>query len=377
MPQAEGRGDEPGRKRLIATVDGLCRGESVGEGRELTDLAAHLLACGLVKPEIRDTVLARLRKRLPLPSLGGFHELRLLEEMSHDARKVSESDAPSVVRFAARSRLADLDRRKAAMRARYVRADGVFPQKMKEVRAERRNGVYLDSSQRGELFEALASTPTVKPLKAIPRNLGDLGAAAASFGQREFGRVNLPPRIKSAMESLPKSGGTEEVRALPEMYTAMLMQVGRLYDRLQLAYHRGGRALDEVRLQFDAEREVVGLAQDLCRLREASNRAGLKPAGGFSESTGLGESIDAIWAEVIDRAGALSDLVSTAAEKADEAWAEADQFERIARQSGAPQDPGADDMTDGLVRGAGDRMLSTEAMRRLRGQLDDDERGEH
>src|SRR5699024_10638736 len=83
---------------------------------------------------------------------------------------------------------------------------------------------------------------------------------------------------------------------------------GGLYDRLLRAYVRGGRAVDEVRLQFDAESEIVGLAGDLCRLREAAAGAG-PGSDGFSRLTGLGPGIDDVWSEVVDRAVALRQLV--------------------------------------------------------------------
>src|SRR5699024_8090973 len=110
-------------------------------------------------------------------------------------------------------------------------------------------------------------------------------------------RVVLPPRMRSMVDSLPQIRADR--RRIPEMYTAMAMEVGGLYDRLLRAYVRGGRAVDEVRLQFDAESEIVGLAGDLCRLREAAAGAG-PGSDGFSRLTGLGPGIDDVWSEVVD-----------------------------------------------------------------------------
>ena len=366
------------RDRIISDVDRLCRGEGPSPVAELSDRAALLVACGLLDPRISETVLARLHQHLPFPSVGGFHQVRVIEEQRHDLRRILASPVPSVLRMALRTRLADLDRRYLAMRTGFTRGPGVFAVRIKDIRAQRRRGVHLESEDRGRLFDALASTPTMAPVPLVPRTLGELGTAAAAYGQREMGRVPLPQRVQSVFHSLPS---VPQIRAdrrrIPEMYTAMLMEVGGLYDRLQRAYLRGGRAVDEVRLQFDSESEVVGLAGDLCRLREAAAGSGTSSAGaGFTTLTGLGSAIDGVWAEVVERATAFRELVESVEARADTAVAEHERLAGIARDHGVQPPTGpyrpsrADLAADDLAARAGDRMLSTEAMRRLRGQID-------
>lgn len=254
----------------------------------------------------------------------------------------------------------------------------MFAFRVKDIRADRRRGVHLDTDDRGRLFDALASTPTMAPVPLVPRTLGELGTAAAAYGQREMGRVTLPHRIQSVVQALPSVPQIRsDRRRIPEMYTAMLMEVGGLYDRLMSAYARGGRAVDEIRLQFDAESEVIGLSGDLCRLREAAASAGVPAASdGFTTLTGMGAAIDGAWAEVVERAVAFRELVESVESRAAAAMEQAERLAGIARENGVrPHSPQyrptqADLAAEHLAARAGDRMLSTEAMRRLRGQID-------
>ena len=366
------------RDRIVSDVDKMCRGEGAPPVAELSDRAALLVACGLIEPRISEIVRARLQRNLPFPTVGGFHQVRVIEEQRHDLRRIIASPAPSMLRMALRTRLAELDRKYLVLRTGYTRGAGVFAFRVKDIRADRRRGVHLDTDDRGRLFDALASTPTMAPVPLVPRTLGELGTAAAAYGQREMGRVTLPQRIQSVVESLPS---VPQIRAdrrrIPEMYTAMLMQVGGLYDRLMSAYIRGGRAVDEIRLQFDAESEVIGLSGDLCRLREAAASAGVPPASdGFTTLTGMGAPIDGAWAEVVERAVAFRELVESVESRAAAAAEQAERLAGIARENGVRPPSShnrptqADLAAEHLAARAGDRMLSTEAMRRLRGQID-------
>lgn len=366
------------RDRIVSDVDKMCRGEGAPPVAELSDRAALLVACGLIEPRISEIVRARLQRNLPFPTVGGFHQVRVIEEQRHDLRRIIDSPAPSMLRMALRTRLAELDRKYLVLRTGYTRGAGVFAFRVKDIRADRRRGVHLDTDDRGRLFDALASTPTMAPVPLVPRTLGELGTAAAAYGQREMGRVALPQRIQSVVQSLPS---VPQIRAdrrrIPEMYTAMLMEVGGLYDRLTSAYVRGGRAVDEIRLQFDAESEVIGLSGDLCRLREAAASAGVPPASdGFTTLTGMGAPIDGAWAEVVERAVAFRELVESVESRAAAAAEQAERLAGIARENGVRPPSShnrptqADLAAEHLAARAGDRMLSTEAMRRLRGQID-------
>lgn len=366
------------RDRIVSDIDRMCLGEGQAPVAELTDRSALLVACGLVEPRIGEVVRARLQRNLPFPTVGGFHQVRIIEEQRHDLRRIIGTPVPSMLRVALRTRLADLDRKYLVLRTGFTRGAGVFAFRVKDIRADRRRGVHLDTDDRGRLFDALASTPTMAPVPLVPRTLAELGTVAAAYGQREMGRVVLPQRMQSVVRSLPSIPQIRaDRRRIPEMYTAMLMEVGGLYDRLLRAYVRGGRAVEEIRLQFDAESEVVGLSGDLCRLREAAASAGVPPArDGFTTLTGMGVSIDEVWAEVVERAVAFRELVESVESRADAAVAEAEKLAGIARDNGVASPsshyrPSAADLAaDHLAARAGDRMLSTEAMRRLRGQID-------
>lgn len=366
------------RDRIVSDVDQMCRGEGRPPVAELSDRAALLVACGLVEPRIVDVVRTRLHRNLTFPTTGGFHQVRVIEEQRHDLRRIIDSPAPSMLKMALRTRLAELDRKYLVLRSGFTRGAGVFAYKIKDIRADRRRGVHLDTDDRGRLFDALASTPTMAPVPLVPRTLGELGTVAAAYGQREMGRVVLPQRMQTVVRSLPSLPQIRsDNRRIPEMYTAMLMEVGGLYDRLNAAYFRGGRAVEEIRLQFDAESELIGLSGDLCRLREAAATADAPSSSdGFSTLTGMGPAIDRAWAEVVERAVAFRELVESVETRAEAAVAEAARVAGIARDNGVRspaahyQPNQADLAAEHLAARAGDRMLSTEAMRRLRGQID-------
>ncbi|WP_010541863.1 hypothetical protein [Dietzia alimentaria] len=366
------------RDRIVSDIDRMCLGEGQAPVAELTDRSALLVACGLVESRIGEVVRARLQRNLQFPTVGGFHQVRIIEEQRHDLRRIIATPVSSMLRVALRTRLAELDRKYLVLRTSFTRGAGVFAFRIKDIRADRRRGVHLDTDDRGRLFDALASTPTMAPVPLVPRTLAELGTVAAAYGQRGMGRVVLPERMQTAVRSLPSIPQIRaDRRRIPEMYTAMLMEVGGLYDRLLRAYARGGRSVEEIRLQFDAESEVMGLSVDLCRLREAAASAGVPLASdGFTTLTGMGASIDEVWAEVVERAVAFRELVESVESRADTAVAEAERLAGIARENGvtpqsSPYRPSAADLAaDHLAARAGDRMLSTEAMRRLRGQID-------
>ena len=189
----------------------------------------------------------------------------------------------------------------------------------------------------------------------------------------------VPPRVRTVVDALPDlhGWGARPRNALPEMYTATIMEAGSLYDRLTAAYRRGGGLLDEVRLQFDAEHELVEIAGDLCRIREAAIEAGVLPtATAFTDHTGMGEQMDAVWSEIVDRVVALRELVETVEERVRRHLAEYERLRRTAGEFGMHPHPNArvedpvDRVAERLVGGSGNRELSTETMRRLRGQLD-------
>src|SRR5699024_3724131 len=284
---ADERASHTTRTAIVSDVDRMCRGDTDPPVAELSDRAALLVACGLTEPRITATVLARLHQGRPFPTVGGFHQIRVIEEQRHEIRRLLESAVPSMLRMALRTRLADLDRRYLSLRTGFTRGGGVFAVRLKDVRAERKRGTHMDTEDRGRLFDALASTPTMAPVPLVPRTIAELGSAAAARGQREMGRVVLPPRMRSMVDSLPQMPQIRaDRRRIPEMYTAMAMEVGGLYDRLLRAYVRGGRAVDEVRLQVDAESESVGLSGELCPLREAAGGGG--PAAAGSPGSGPG-----------------------------------------------------------------------------------------
>src|SRR5699024_10638735 len=224
---ADERASHTTRTAIVSDVDRMCRGDTDPPVAELSDRAALLVACGLTEPRITATVLARLHQGRPFPTVGGFHQIRVIEEQRHEIRRLLESAVPSMLRMALRTRLADLDRRYLSLRTGFTRGGGVFAVRLKDVRAERKRGTHMDTEDRGRLFDALASTPTMAPVPLVPRTIAELGSAAAARGQREMGRVVLPPRMRSMVDSLPQMPQIRpDRRRIPELYTATATAAG-------------------------------------------------------------------------------------------------------------------------------------------------------
>ena len=204
---ADERTPQTARDRIVSDDDRMCRGEGQAPVAELSDRAALLVACGLVEPRVGDVVLARLHRNLPFPTVNGFHQVRIIEEQRHDLRRILGTPVPSMLRMALRTRLADLDRRYLVLRTGFTRGTGVWAFRVKDIRADRRRGVHLDTDDRGRLFDALASTPTMAAVPLVPRTLAELGTVAAARGQREMGRVVLPQRVATPYDVVANGFG--------------------------------------------------------------------------------------------------------------------------------------------------------------------------
>lgn len=423
------------RDRVIADVEALCAGRELEGVRELSDPAAVLIASGQVSPPVGRIAVQRIRTGLGFPGNGGYHQLRTLAVQTQAAIDAAERPQPAMVRWTSRAVASEYRRRLQAQRNTFVAGGGYFASRGRDIRNSRRQGIYLDPDQRGELFDALTLTPTVRAIPPLPNTLqgarnwlrdvgldqidsivtgqrrtdgstprtsgGARGSGTGSGydvgGASSPGRYGSPPGSGQSRRQARQGGhGGEAVGdkvrtvALPEMFTAILLESGMLYDRLLLAYHHGGLSTDELRLQFNSEQELSEIAGDVIQLRRAANA--LPPAArtdgnGFSTETGLGPSFDEVWAEIIDRVAAFRELVELAEKMASE---ELEQRRAAGPRStqipGFPASPPRggesvpagglgpgmasrhriDSAADSLLGSAGQRQVSIDTMRRLR-----------
>src|SRR5699024_11296565 len=100
-------------------------------------------------------VLARLHQGRPFPTVGGFHQIRVIEEQRHEIRRLLESAVPSMLRMALRTRLADLDGRYLSLRTGFTRGGGVVAVRLKDDRAERKRGPRMDTASAGRDIEPI------------------------------------------------------------------------------------------------------------------------------------------------------------------------------------------------------------------------------
>ena len=84
------------RERIVSDIDRMCLGEGQAPVAELTDRSALLVACGLVDSRIGEVVRARLQRNLQFPTVGGFHQVRIIEEQRHDLRRIIATPVSSV-----------------------------------------------------------------------------------------------------------------------------------------------------------------------------------------------------------------------------------------------------------------------------------------
>ncbi|WP_333619022.1 hypothetical protein [Dietzia sp.] len=429
------------RERVVADVDVLCTGRDLEGVRELSDLAAILVASGHVSRPVGEIVVQRIRADLGFPGIGGYHQLRALAVQAQTAAEIAERPQPAVLRFPARGVAAEYRRRLLSQRNAFVSGGGYFPSRGRDIRAARRRGVYLDQDQRGELFDALTLTPTVRAVPPLPNTINgarawirDVGLDqfdALFSGQRRTGEGGGPrqgnggrggaapagggqpgydgggPANQWTTPGAPAAGRRRDARhggfggqavpsgvrtaALPEMYTALILEAGVLYDRLLLAYHHGGSATDELRLQFNAEEELSQISADTIQLRQAVSvvpRAERPGTTGFSAATGLGPSFDEAWGEIVDRVGVFRELVELAENQAKTVMEDrrraAPRVDRVPgypptppRGGQPPVGPGQspasrrriDTAASELMSSAGQRQVSIDSMRRLRNTL--------
>ena len=391
-----GQSKHTARDRVEAEITALCRGQSMDNVRELSDPAALLIAAGKLGPEISGIVERRIRSGLGFPGIGGYFQLRILSVQLNNAQEVANSRHSQVLRLPARGLAAETQRKLDGYRAMFVRGGGYFPTRGRAIRRDREAGVYLDPTQREQLFKGLMRTPTVRMIKLMPTNLVSLGSrivGSSARGARNWQttRGAASPQYTGSTvagqrgavgggapvpDSVPKS-------PLPEMYTASILVAGILYDRLMLAYRYGGLDNDEIRLQFNAEHELAYTAADLAELRHA----GMAVADaretirrGFSRETGLGNEFDVIWDEVIDRIAAFREIVELAESRAQSAvaarTAKADSLQLPGFPAAQPAE-GLEPMVRGQLDNAakslnaagGERQISIDSMRRLRESL--------
>lgn len=382
------------RDRVVADIDALCKGTDMDRVRELSDPAALLVASGQVGPEIRGIVVWRIRQGLGFPGIGGYYQLRMLAVQQQSAQEVAGSGGSQMLRLSARTMAAEAQRRLQAHRAAFVRGGGYFPTRGRDIRAARRDHEYLDPQQRQHLFDALTLTPTVRAIKGMPKSMIGVGTRIMESGARQVYQTRYPEQRQRG--GVPRPLGAEtagrggepvpsqvQTAALPEMYTAALLEAGILYDRLILAYRFGGAETDELRLQFNAENELAQIAADIVQLRRAGrSRTEAAHAGsqGFSDSTGLGEMFDVAWAEVVERICAFRELVEMAESRATSVVNAQRAEQEASRVPGFPAarpDSGLDSasrqhldhVADSLAATGGDRQVSIETMRRLRNNL--------
>lgn len=436
--QPEGRTDKDDRRsardRVIADVEALCAGHDLEGVRELSDPAAVLVASGQVSPPVGRIAVQRIRTGLGFPGNGGYHQLRTLAVQAQAANDAAERPQPAMVRWTSRAVASEYKRRLQAQRNSFISGGGYFASRGRDIRSSRRQGIYLDPDQRGELFDALTLTPTVRAVPPLPNTMqgarnwirdvgldqidtlitgprspgdptsGPVGGARTGKGSGyDVGGASHP----GAAGSVDGSGQTrrqarqgghggeavgDKVRtvALPEMFTAVLLEAGMLYDRLLLAYHHGGLSTDELRLQFNSEQELAEIAGDVIQLRRAANAlpaSARRDTEGFSTDTGLGPAFDEAWAEIVDRVAAFRELVELAEKMASEELehrraavprsTQIPGFPANPPRGGESVGPGGlgpgmatryriDSAADSLLGSAGQRQVSIDTMRRLR-----------
>lgn len=264
---------------------------------EVSNTAAALIASGLLSHNISEKVVTRVRAGAGFPNIGHYYLLRHSAVKRARLVKVVQSAAPLAVKRVAETRIKELDRATNAAFTRFTRGKGAFASSTRKIRQERAQGVYLEPEERVELFSALTSTPSGRAPKGLVEHA--LRVASTVAVKTQAAPTHQPTIVE---------GGV--VTALPEMYSALLLIAGRLFDRFATAIQAPIPEVTDFRVMVDPASELASIAADVTEIRSlAQRKLPGEVHGGDYLTTGLGEEIDTAWAETVERVEVFAQLV--------------------------------------------------------------------
>ncbi|MFT4200489.1 hypothetical protein [Gordonia sp. (in: high G+C Gram-positive bacteria)] len=345
-----------------------------GPRRELSEVAANLIAAGFLEPEAREVVVRRQTSGLALAALGdGFGNLRRLQRaIAQIEAQLANPVLPTMVQSGLRNRLNGLTRRREDARKQIVLGKGVYPSGTRAVRRERREGVYLEIEARERLFDGLLHTPTPDVnaggyvRRAGGAAFGKLAGAVGGLAMRAMGpQVEQWAREAFAERPVPAAQPAPQHMAFIDGYETLLFVAGQYYDRIQASPAWRSEHFIVQRGQVNLHAELAEISADVVALRAV--RVDLDRAmrnGGFDQHfvdhiAAKEQELRPVWTQLINRVKALAD-VSHVMDSAGVELRLLDEYNRATT---------IDDRIVDLVSRSGHREISADNSQRLTEQV--------
>lgn len=213
-----------------------------GPQPELSDAAAFLIAAGHTADASRAVLVRRVTLGMPIPTIGGFGELRRIDrEAAFVDRRLQGDRLHPVAAQLLRARAAHLARRRSAIARVVIGANSSYASGGKITRKQRKEGLHLDEAERRRLFDGLAQTPSPNPTT--------ISGWVSSLVMQRF--------------SAHESGKTR----FADRYETLLYLAGQMYDRVSQSPSWQSEYFAVQRGQVDLPVELSAIAADLISLR--------------------------------------------------------------------------------------------------------------
>lgn len=216
-----------------------------GQHSELSDAAAFLLATGYTSDASRAVLVRRVNLGMPIPTIGGFGELRRIDrEAAFVERRLAGDRLHPLAVQLLRARTAHLARRRAAIARQIIGANSTFASGGKITRKQRKEGLHLDEAERQRLFDGLALTPSPNPT--------GISGWVSSMVMQHF--------------STAESGQAR----FSDRYETLLYLAGEMYDRVGQSPSWQSEYFAVQRGQVDLPVELSSIAADVITLQSVS-----------------------------------------------------------------------------------------------------------
>jgi hypothetical protein len=340
-----------------------------GRHPDLSDAASILIAAGFLSDPARAVLVRRATANMPIPSIGGFGDLRRLNSELHQLDDYMRNPRmPRVGAMVLRSRIMTLTRRRETARNLVTASRPVFAGTVRGIRRERREGLYLDIPERERLFNGLLFTPTPNSLdSSYLRRAGAMAAttAAGVIGQLSDGRSRAGQWVAEKAATIEASDDDGAAARFVDGYETVLFVAGNAYDRIVRSPVWRSDHFAVQRTQINVHAELAEIATDVINLRTV--RIELDRVRVVAESDQrLREQLRSreaelrpVWSQLIARVAALTEV-------ADAVAAAAHELQVLDQVNYAGT---IDHRIDQLIARSGERELSAENTRRLTEQL--------
>lgn len=216
-----------------------------GPQPELSDAAAFLIAAGYTADASRTVLVRRVTLGMPIPTIGGFGELRRIDrESAFVERRLRGDRLHPVAAQLLRARSAHLARRRSAIARVVIGANSSYASGGKITRKQRKEGLHLDEAERQRLFDGLAQTPSPNPT-GISGWVSSL--VMQRFSAHEAGQTRFADR-----------------------YETLLYLAGQMYDRIGQSPSWQSEYFAVQRGEVDLPVELSAIAADVITLRAVS-----------------------------------------------------------------------------------------------------------